>query len=41
MSGYPADIIARRGILGSGFHFLQKPFSMREIAAKVREAIES
>jgi two-component system, cell cycle sensor histidine kinase and response regulator CckA len=40
MSGYPADIIAHRGVLGSGLHFLQKPFSIREIAAKVREAID-
>jgi PAS domain S-box-containing protein len=40
MSGYTADIIARNGILDEGVNFLHKPFSMKELAAKVREAID-
>ena len=40
MSGYTADIIAHRGVLDEGVHFIQKPFSMREIAGKVREILE-
>jgi signal transduction histidine kinase/CheY-like chemotaxis protein len=41
MSGYTADIIARRGVLEEGTHFIQKPFSMRELAARVREALDN
>jgi PAS domain S-box-containing protein len=40
MSGYTADVIAHRGILNEGLHFIQKPFSFKDLAAKVREAIE-
>jgi YesN/AraC family two-component response regulator len=40
MSGYTADVIARRGVLEEGVHFIQKPFSVKEIAKKVREALE-
>jgi PAS domain S-box-containing protein len=40
MSGYTANVIAHRGILDEGVHFLQKPFSMNDLAAKVREALE-
>jgi PAS domain S-box-containing protein len=40
MSGYTADIIARHGIVEKGVHFLQKPFSRKELAAKIREALE-
>jgi two-component system, cell cycle sensor histidine kinase and response regulator CckA len=41
MSGYTANVIAHHGVLDPGVRFLQKPFSIQEIAAKVREAIES
>ncbi|MDK9708930.1 MAG: ATP-binding protein [Desulforhopalus sp.] len=41
MSGYPADIIANQGVLIEGVSFLRKPFSKGELAAKVREALES
>jgi CheY-like chemotaxis protein len=40
MSGYTADVIARRGVLEEDTHFIQKPFSMRELAARVREALD-
>jgi PAS domain S-box-containing protein len=40
MSGYTADVIARHGVLDQGVHFIQKPFSAKDLAAKVREAIE-
>lgn len=39
MSGYTADTITHRGILESGVHFLQKPFSSNQLAAKVQEAL--
>jgi len=39
MSGYTANVIAHRGILDEGVNFIQKPFHMEELAAKVREAM--
>ena len=39
MSGYTADIIARQGVLEKGVQFIQKPFSLDQLARKVREAI--
>jgi FixJ family two-component response regulator len=41
MSGYPADVIARHGVLESGVFFIQKPFAKQMLAAKLREALES
>jgi PAS domain S-box-containing protein len=41
MSGYTANIIANQGVLEKGVPFLQKPFSINELANKVREAMES
>jgi two-component system cell cycle sensor histidine kinase/response regulator CckA len=38
-SGYTADVIAHHGILEEGMYFLQKPFSMQDLATKVREAL--
>ncbi|MCF8026264.1 MAG: PAS domain S-box protein [Desulfobacteraceae bacterium] len=40
MSGYTADAIVRQGILEDGVHYIQKPFSIKELAIKVRKAIE-
>ena len=40
MSGYTADVIAHRGVLEKGVNFIQKPFSMKSLAEKVRKALE-
>lgn len=37
MSGYTENVIAHRGVLKEGVHFIQKPFSMRDIAAKIHQ----
>ena len=39
-SGYTADVIAHRGVLEEGVHFMHKPFSMKDLASKVRETLE-
>lgn len=39
MSGYTADVIAHHGVLIEGVHFIQKPFTMKELATKVRETL--
>ena len=39
MSGYTADVIAHRGVLDEGVNFMQKPFSMKDLALKVREVL--
>ena len=39
MSGYTAEVIAHHGLLESGVHFVHKPFSMKDLAAKVREVL--
>jgi two-component system, cell cycle sensor histidine kinase and response regulator CckA len=41
MSGYTADVLEDRGNLGEGWRLLPKPFSLHELAAKVRETLES
>jgi len=39
MSGYTADVIANRGVLEKEVHFIQKPFSAKDLAIKVKEAL--
>jgi PAS domain S-box-containing protein len=41
MSGYTADVIAHQGVLDEGVHFLQKPFSNKDMAAKIREVLDT
>ncbi len=41
MSGYTADIIAHHGVVNEGVFFIQKPFSQRDLAVRVREALNS
>ena len=40
MSGYTSNVIAHHGVLEEGISFLGKPFSLAELANKVRETIE-
>ena len=39
ISGYPSDIVAQRGALGDDVHFLQKPFTLQELATKMRAVL--
>ena len=41
MSGYTADVIAHHGVLDEGVYFIQKPFSIKDLSAKVRDALNS
>ncbi len=38
-SGYTANVIGHKGVLDEGVSFIQKPYSMKDLAAKVREAL--
>jgi len=40
MSGYTADVIAQHGVLEEGTHFLNKPFSLPDLAVKVRKVLD-
>jgi PAS domain S-box-containing protein len=40
MSGYPSDVIARQGVIEEGVQFIQKPWSPRGLAEKVRAVLE-
>jgi CheY-like chemotaxis protein len=39
MSGYTDDVISHHGILNPDINFLQKPFSLIDMARKVREVL--
>jgi len=39
MSGYTANAIAHHGVLDDGVLFIQKPFTAKDIAVKVRQAL--
>jgi len=39
VSGYTSDVIAHHNVLDDGIQFLQKPFSINELAAKVHQVI--
>ena len=39
MSGYTADVISMQGVLDSGVHFIQKPFSTAELGKKLRSVM--
>ncbi|MHB1462264.1 MAG: PAS domain S-box protein [Armatimonadota bacterium] len=39
MSGYTADVIADQGRVDDGVHFIQKPFTLKDINTKIRQAI--
>ena len=40
MSGYTDDVIAPHGVLEAGVQFIQKPFSVKFLAQKVREVLD-
>ena len=40
ISGYTANVIAHRGVLEEGVRFLQKPFTLKDLASRVRQAME-
>jgi len=41
MSGYTAGIIAHKGVLDHGIEFIHKPFSVADLARRVREVLDS
>jgi PAS domain S-box-containing protein len=41
MSGYTENVIGHNGMLDAGVRLLQKPFTLRDLKAKVREALDS
>jgi PAS domain S-box-containing protein len=41
MSGYTADVIAPHGMMDEDVHFIQKPFSMRELSVKIRAVFDA
>jgi two-component system sensor histidine kinase EvgS len=41
MSGYTADTIGHHGVLEDDIHFIQKPFSRRDLAKTVRKALDA
>lgn len=40
MSGYADDVIAHHGVMDAGVHFIQKPFAVNVLNAKVREVLD-
>jgi two-component system, cell cycle sensor histidine kinase and response regulator CckA len=40
VSGYPQEVIARRGVLDSGIEFLPKPFTPSALVARVRSILD-
>ena len=40
MSGYADDAVMRRGVLEVGAEFLQKPFTLDELRARVRALLD-
>ena len=40
MSGYPADVITRQGIIYEDLNFIQKPFDEHTLISKIRETLD-
>ncbi|QPM68698.1 transporter substrate-binding domain-containing protein [Atribacter laminatus] len=41
MSGYTSNVIAHQGVLDEDVHFIQKPFSIKDLSTKVRNILEN
>lgn len=41
MSGYTAEVISHYGVLEEGVYFIQKPFTVHELAFKLKEVMKS
>jgi PAS domain S-box-containing protein len=41
MSGYPTSVIAHRNVLRQEVNYIQKPFTVTELAAKIRSVLET
>jgi ligand-binding sensor protein len=41
MSGYTADVIAHHGVIDEGVDFIQKPFSMQDLADRMRKVLDA
>ena len=41
MSGYTADVIADQGVLDAHVDFIHKPFSIKDLASKMREVLDA
>lgn len=41
MSGYESNFIAERGVISRDVNFIQKPFTLEELVAKVRQVIDT
>ncbi|HJV35330.1 PAS domain S-box protein [Geomonas sp.] len=39
MSGYTSDLVAQRGVMDEGRHFIQKPFDLHSLNEKIKEAL--
>jgi PAS domain S-box-containing protein len=39
MSGYTTNVIAHHGVLDEGVHFLQKPFSVKDLEREIRKVL--
>ena len=40
MSGYTANVISHHGVLDKDVHFIQKPFTLKDMAIKLRETLD-
>ena len=41
MSGYTSNVIAHQGVLDEGVNYIQKPFSLGDLARKLRSVLDS
>lgn len=41
MSGYAQDVVGRHGVLDQGIPFIQKPFTVGSLAARIRAVLDA